>query len=175
MITEPNLPVPIISIALGALLLLFGRKLFWLFVAAIGFAVGLTIAPHLAHDPPPWLTLALGLLLGIVGALIAFLLQKVAIGVAGFLAGGRLAVLFAGAFLANQANYYWVAFVVGGIVGAILLLALFDWALVVLSSAEGAHLISESVRFPERGAAILFIVLFAAGIVIQTLMMRRRS
>ena len=33
--------IPIISAAIGAAILLFGRKLFWLFVAALGFALGL--------------------------------------------------------------------------------------------------------------------------------------
>ena len=35
-----NLPIPVISAIVGTAILLFGRKLFWLFVAALGFAVG---------------------------------------------------------------------------------------------------------------------------------------
>jgi hypothetical protein len=37
-------PVPIIGLIIGAVILLFGRKLFWLFVAAVGFAAGVAIA-----------------------------------------------------------------------------------------------------------------------------------
>ena len=170
-----NLPVPILSLAIGALLLLFGRRLFWLFVAAIGFALGLALTPHLMHEPPPWLALALGLFLGLLGMVAAFVLQKLAIGVAGFLAGGRLAIVCASAFLVNQAQYYWPIFIIGGVVGAMLLLALFDWALIILSSAEGAHLISEVIHVPERGAGILFVALLALGIIVQASMLRRRS
>ena len=54
-----NLPVPIISLLIGIALLFFGRRLFWLFVAAIGFAIGLQLAPYLMQDPPPWLSLAI--------------------------------------------------------------------------------------------------------------------
>ena len=44
MTLPPNLSVPIIGVIVGAAILLFGRKLFWLFVAALGFAVGVEIA-----------------------------------------------------------------------------------------------------------------------------------
>ena len=36
-----NLPIPILSILIGAVVLFFGRKLFWLCVAAVGAGVGL--------------------------------------------------------------------------------------------------------------------------------------
>lgn len=169
-----NSSVPLFSIALGAALLLFGRKLFWLFVAALGFAVGVAMTSYVMHQPPPWLALVLGLFLGLAGALIAFVLQKIAVAGAGFLAGGRLAVLLASAFVVAQAQAYWIVFVIGGIIGAVLLLMIFDWALIILSSAEGAHLIATAVRLPERGAGILFIALLALGIVAQGALRRRR-
>ena len=34
-----NLPIPILSVLIGAVILFFGRKLFWLCVAAVGFAI----------------------------------------------------------------------------------------------------------------------------------------
>ena len=94
-----NLSVPIISVIVGAAILLFGRKLFWLFVAALGFAVGLEIAAYFMHEPPVWMTLVIALGLGVLGALLAILLQKLAIAVAGFIAGGRLASALAGGIL----------------------------------------------------------------------------
>src|ERR1700757_4767152 len=87
-----NLPVPITSAVIGLIVLLFGRKLFWLCVAAIGFAAGVTLAAHVANEPSALLQLSFAILLGFIGALLALFLQKLAIGLAGFLAGGRLAV-----------------------------------------------------------------------------------
>ena len=86
-----NFSVTIIGALIGAVVLLFGRKLFWLCVAAIGFAAGVELAPHLVHEPSALLSLTIALLLGIIGALLAVFLQKIAIGVLGFLAGGKLA------------------------------------------------------------------------------------
>lgn len=167
--------VPIISVLIGIALLLFGRRLFWLFVAALGFAIGLQLAPYLSHNPPLWLSLLLSVGLGLLGALIALLLQKLAIGIAGFLVGGRLALALAAAFLANHAHYSTITFVVGGILGAILLLALFDWALIIFSSIEGARLIADAVHLPSTGTAILVVVLAIFGIVVQSMMFRGRN
>src|SRR5437762_14258936 len=115
-----NLPIPILSVLIGAVVLFFGRKLFWLCVAAIGFAAGMEIAPHLMHEPTPVLQLSIGLVFGFVGALLAMFLQKIAIAIAGFLAGGKLAMALAAAFFAEGARYPGIVFVVGGTIGMIL-------------------------------------------------------
>jgi hypothetical protein len=167
-----NLSVPIIGVIIGAAILLFGRKLFWLFVAALGFAVGLEIAAYFMHEPPVWMTLVIALGLGLLGALLAIMLQKLAIAVAGFVAGGRLASALVAAFYTEYTHYQGITFVIGGILGALLLLALFDWVLILLSSAEGAHLICNGIVLPQTGATILFCVLVAIGVVVQGAMLR---
>lgn len=172
--TGLNLSLPIASAALGAVILLFGRKLFWLSVAAVGFAGGVELAPHLVQQPSPVLQLTFAIVLGFVGALLALFLQKLAISVVGFVAGGRLALALTAAFFVNHASYYWLTFLIGGIVGAILLLSLFDWALIVVSSLVGAYLILRAITLPPTGATILLISLTALGIVAQTAMLRRR-
>src|SRR5947199_10809733 len=160
-------PVPIIGLIIGAVILLFGRKLFWLFVAAVGFAAGVEIAPHLIHEPSPLLALTFALVLGFIGALLAIFLQKIAIAVVGFLAGGKLAGAIAATFFVHYAQYSTVIFLVGGVIGAILLLVLFDWALIVVSSLIGAHLIQSTIVLPPSGSTILFIALTIIGILIQ--------
>jgi hypothetical protein len=167
-----NLSVPIISVIVGAAILLFGRKLFWLFVAALGFAVGLEIAAYFMREPPQWLTLIVALGCGVVGALLAILLQKLAIALAGFIAGGRIAWALAAAFFVEHAHYRGITFVIGGILGALLLLALFDWVLILLSSVEGAHLICTGIVLPEKGSLILFIALAVIGVIVQGSMLR---
>src|ERR1041384_2791841 len=114
-----NFSLPLISALVGLALLLFGRRLFWLFVAALGFAIGLQLAPYLSHNPPLWLSLLLSL--GLLGALLAIMLQKLAIGIAGFLVGGRVAVGVAAALWINYAHYSIITFVIGGILGALLI------------------------------------------------------
>jgi hypothetical protein len=164
--------VPIVSALLGVAVLLLGRKLFWLCVAAAGFAAGVELAPHILVQPSPVLQLSFALVLGFVGALLALLLQKLAIGLVGFAAGGRLAIALSVAFT-DQANYYWLIFLLGGIVGAVLLLALFDWTLIVLSSLLGAYLILSAITLPQTGATIALIALTVLGIFAQAALFRR--
>src|SRR6266536_1398246 len=147
----------IIGALIGVVILFFGRKLFWLCVAAVGFAAGVEIAPHLVNEPSPLLALTIALVLGLIGALLALFLQKVAVAVLGFLAGGKLAGAIAAAFFVHYAQYSTIIFLVGGVVGAILLLAVFDWALIVVSSLIGAHLIQSAIVLPPTGSTLVVI------------------
>lgn len=170
-----NLPIPILSVLIGVIILFFGRRLFWLCVAAVGFAAGMELAPHLMHEPTPILQLSVAVVFGFIGALLALFLQKVAIAIAGFLAGGKLAMALVGAFIAEGARYPGITFVIGGIIGAILLLALFDWALIAMSALVGAYLISHTIVLPQTGATLLFVGLAALGIIVQAAAFRRRT
>lgn len=170
-----NLPIPILSILIGAIVLFFGRRLFWLCVAAVGFAAGMEVAPHLMHEPTPILQLSIAIVFGFIGALLAMFLQKIAIAIAGFLAGGKLAMALVAAFVAEGARYPGIAFIVGGIIGMILLLSLFDWALIVMSAVVGAYLIGHTIVLPPTGATILFVALAVIGIVVQASAFRRKT
>lgn len=170
-----SVSLPLISALIGGVILLFGRKLFWLCVAAIGFAAGLEFAPYVVHEPTSLLQLTFAVLLGFIGALLALFLQKIAIGVAGFLAGGRLAVGLVATFFVQYASHYWLTFLIGGILGALVLLALFDWAVIFISSLIGAHLIANAMTLPQTGRVLLFAGLVIGGVVIQAAMFRRAA
>ena len=169
-----NPALPLASIIVGALMLLFGRRLFWLFVAAVGFWIGFELTPYLIQNPPPWLALAIGLVLGLMGAVLAFILQKVAIAIAGFLVGGHIATALLAAFVHAPPQPSWIAFVLGGTLGAMLLLALFDWALILFSSVAGAEMIVRHFHLPSTGTTILFRALTICGIIFQAMLFRRR-
>ena len=164
--------VPLVGALIGVVILFFGRKLFWLCVAAVGFVAGIELAPHLVTEPSPLLQLTVAIVLGIIGALLALFLQKIAIAVFGFLAGGKLAGAIAAAFFVHYAQYSAVIFVVGGLIGALLLLTLFDLALIVISSLIGAHLIQSAIVLPPAGSTIVFLGLAVIGMLVQASMRR---
>jgi hypothetical protein len=170
-----NLPIPIISVLIGVAVLLFGRRLFWLLVAAVGFAAGVELAPWLVHEPSPILVVTAALVLGFVGALLAFFLQKIAVALVGFVAGGRLAVAIIAAFVVQHEGSFALTFLIGGVIGALLFLLLFDWALIVLSSMVGAYMIASAITLPQVGATIVFLVLTVIGIVVQAGLSRRSN
>ena len=167
--------VPVVGALIGIVILFFGRKLFWLCVAAVGFAAGLQIAPLLVNEASSVLALVIAVVFGILGALFVVFIQKIAIAVLGFLAGGKLATAIAAAFFVQHAQYSTIIFVIGGIVGAILLLAVFGWALIVVSSFIGAYLIQSAIVLPPTGLTLVFIGLAILGIFVQTVSFRRRT
>lgn len=160
----------IVSAVFGLILLLAGRRLFWLFVAAAGFAAGTFLARDQLHLDSQWMVFAIALLAGLIGALLSIFLQKVAIAVAGFGAGGYLCATVL--MRLNLEKYASIGFIVGGIVGAILLLSLFEWALVILSSLVGAAFLADGIGTNEN-ALIIFGVAFLVGIIVQALQMPR--
>ena len=167
--------VTIVGVLIGIVILFFGRKLFWLCVAAVGFAAGVQIAPLLVNEASSLLALVIALVFGLLGVLLAFFIQKIAIAILGFLAGGKLATAIAAAFFVQYAQYSTIIFVIGGIVGAILLLAVFGWALIVVSSFIGAYLIQSAIVLPPTGSTLVFIGLAILGIFVQAVSFRRSA
>lgn len=167
--------VPIVSILIGALVLLFGRRLFWLFVAAVGFWVGFQLTPQLLHHPPPWLTLAVAIGLGFLGAILALILQKIAIAIAGFFVGGHIATMLFATFVVTRAPASTVTFVIGGVIGALLLLMLFDWVLILFSAVAGADLITSNLHLTAKMAGYIFLGLVVVGVLAQAALSSRRG
>jgi hypothetical protein len=101
------------------------------------------------------------------GALLALLWQWVAVGSAGFLAGGYLAghILHASGMMTGYMP--WGLFLLGGLVGAILMIAVFDWALIVLSSLSGATVIIQVLPLERLPDLMIFGGLVAVGIIVQ--------
>ena len=61
----------------------------------------------------------------------------------------------------------WLPYIIGGIVGAIFLFFVFDWALIFLSTLTGATLIVQMVTFNPPVEITLFLALVIAGTVFQ--------
>jgi hypothetical protein len=157
---------PIAAIVAGLLLLFMGRRLFWLFVALVGFGAGMMISSELFAVHDQLMLLVIGIVCGLIGALIALFLQRLAIVIAGFLAGATVGVAVA-QWLGFHAGAM-IPGLIGGLIGGILLSALFDWALIFLSSIAGASLIIRSVNLRASYVVPAFLVLALIGIVIQS-------
>jgi drug/metabolite transporter (DMT)-like permease len=161
------------NVLVGAALLLFGRRLFWLFVAGVGFVVGAALATQWFGGQSDWMVLLIALAFGVIGALLSVVLQRLVVALAGFLAGGY--VLYTLALELQHEPLAWIAFCLGGVVGAILVTALFDWALIVLSALTGATVIAQNVSLDRSASALLFIVLLVLGVAVQAKGLTRKA
>jgi len=156
------------NVVLGGALLLAGRKLFWLFVGAVGFVTGLQLAASFWQGSEA-LALVFGLVIGVIFALLAIFLQTITIGIAGFLAGGFILNAMAGMFGLDAG---WIIYIIGGLIGLALVIFLFDWAIITLSSLAGASLVVQAF-LPGGGAGgIIFTILFLIGVIVQGSVLR---
>ena len=163
---------------LGVVLLLAGRRLYWSFVAAVGFGMGMWVAfrPLGSMGGSEWGWL-IGIVGGIVGAILAVLFQKVAVGLAGAVVG-----VFCGGIIFNWVSIYaareyrelvvWLGIAVGAILGGILVLS--DWGLIVVSSLVGARLVVfDGIGMDAGNGALVFLVAFVVGVVVQGIQLSR--
>lgn len=166
----------VINLLLGLAALLFGRQLFWLFVAAAGFFLGFNLATQYLAPQPVWLATLIGLAAGAFGALLAILAQRFAVGLAGFIAGGYLFVFLASYLGLDVGTESFdllslAIFIVGGIAGAALISIFFDSALILLSAVLGATLTSDYAAgffgLNDTYRLLLFLGLIAVGITLQ--------
>lgn len=152
----------------GVLLLFLGRKMFWLLVAVAGFLIGATLAPDLLPNQPESVIIIISLITGMLGALLAALLQKLAVGMAGFAAGGYIVYYLLEFVTVQLGDYQWMAILAGAIVGALLAGSMFDWALILLTSASGATLVSRGLHLAMPFSAVILVALFIFGVIVQS-------
>jgi hypothetical protein len=156
------------DILIGAALLLFGRRLFWLFVGGVGFIVGFNFASQALQGRPDWVILLVAAGVGVLAAIASIFLERVVVAIAGFFAGAYcLSAAAAGYLHDSQPAVSWIAFAVGGIIGAVLTAMLLDPALIILSSLAGATAISQNVPLNSSGRGFLFIVLLVVGVIVH--------
>lgn len=157
--------MPALHVLLGALLLFFGRRLYWLFVAVAGFLVGAQLAEVALADQSPAVRLLTAIAAGALGALLAMLAQRIGFALGGMYAGGYLALNLATTTGNGDNHLAWA--IAGGLVGAVLAFLLIDWAVIVLSSLVGAGAIVAALGLSLTLSAVVFVLLAVLGIGVQ--------
>lgn len=161
------------ALATGLASLFFGRRLFWVFVATVGFIVGTHVAPliypYLPEAILPFQDLV-GLAIALVLAGTAIVMQRFATIIFGALALGIVGYLIA----ANADSIEWVQWFFTGLFalsGGLLLYFFFDWTLILVSVLVGSAIAIFGARatgsVPDDYGLWLFGLLLAAGLIYQ--------
>lgn len=168
-----------VLLATGLILLFFGRKLFWLFVAVVGAVTALWIATEVLGLETGAPSVIAAVTAGLVGGLMAILVQKAAVAVVGFLVGvwGTLVLLDIASVSLTVTSVdplilQSVLAVAGGALGAVVAAQLFEAALVVLSALVGSFLLVNGLGVAGGLALAAFLSLTLVGVLVQT---RRRG
>lgn len=154
-------------LAAGVLLLFFGRKAMWLFVALVGFLLAARFVPEMLPGQSQSVILTLSLIAGLLGALLAILLQKLAVGLAGLAAGAFITHTILGIASVAAGQNQWLLILAGALIGAVLAGSLFDWAMILVTSATGAVLIYQGLNLQLSFYYIILAGVMLLGIIVQ--------
>lgn len=156
-----------VALVVGAVLLLWGRKLYWLALGGLGFFLGHGLArEYLELDAG--VELAVAVAIGVAGALLAVVAQKIAVTVGGLAIGGFLAYYLALPWAAELGVLIWGLTLVGAVLGVVLAALLFEAALIVVSSLVGATLITQAFTLARVHESWVFLVLLVLGVLLQS-------
>jgi len=159
----------ILTILIGFVVLIMGRQIFWVFIAGIGFALGLIYGEQFYVGQPDWMIFTISSIIAILGAVLAFTLQRLAGAIGGFVSGWYLAYLFIGYFRVDLGQFVEIVPIIVGIIFAVLILNFFDWSVIVISSLAGSAIIVSGMRLPSNTELALLITFAIVGVVIQSI------
>ncbi len=158
--------------ALGAALLVRGRKLYWLALGGVGFFLGLWLASRFLDLRSTGLQLGIAFLIGILGAYLTTAAQRLAVALGGFVVGGALAywvALWLARSLEWQSGPWWlITTLLGAMLGSFFAAILFEASLVALTSLLGALLIARASLLGPPHESWLFLVLLCVGMLAQS-------
>lgn len=171
------------QIVVGLVEALFGRKLYWIFVALGGFSIGWGLVSWIFGDIDTWVWVLVGGVVGLVLAVLSLKFTKWVVSIAGFFAFATVmveVVRWFGGGVDDGSGWYWVAYLVGGIIGLLLIRFLFDWALIVLTALLGAGAVATGIDHfvpdhPKWLQVVLWFVVFAGGSYYQSRNLRRKT
>ena len=159
----------ILTTMVGFAVLVIGRQIFWIFVAGLGFALGMIYGGQYYSGQPDWMILLISSLLAILGALLAYTLQRLAAGIVGIATGWYLTNMILQYTQFQIGRFEEVAPILVGILCGLLLISYFDIGVIVLSSFAGAAIIVSGMSFSNRIELIFLFSLAFIGVGIQTI------
>jgi len=165
----------ILLVGVGFLMLIAGRPIYTVFVGSIGFVTGSYLADWITIFPSDTNKILLSLLFAAISVIFTQFYKRWAVRIAGLIGGAILILNLPHAF-GSEANWispYLVAAV--AMVSFALLIIIFDFALIALSSLLAATLILSNMRLGNLDQGVMFLILTAFGIIVQFLILQYAS
>jgi len=158
-----------IKAILGGAFLFLGRELNFLFAGGFAAILALRMSPLLPSTWPTWGPIAFVIIVGMIVAAISMSNERLGYVLSGFLAGGY--------FLADYVVHGFVAlpilpFILGGVVGGILMGIFTEWAMMIVSSAVGAFFLMDFFKITPTLKMMITGGLFLIGALTQVIIRR---
>jgi hypothetical protein len=162
----------IIRAGLGAVLLFLGRELNFLFAGAMAALIAIELTPLLPPEWSAWSDTAFILGLGILAGAVPAMNERAGYFLSGFLAGGYYLSEY---YVPGVLFLSLLPFVVGGVIGSIIMGIFTEWALMVVSCLVGALYVTDLFRLSPTARTLIQAGLFIIGALTQVILMRMQK
>jgi hypothetical protein len=157
---------------IGGILLFLGRELNFLLAAAMAAFIGLRLTPLLPPQWPGWSHYVFIVALGIAAARITIANERVGYFLSGFLVGASFLVEY---YEPGVLTLPLLPFLVGGVLGSIILGIFTEWALVIISSLVGAWYVTNLFSLSPTAEILVTSGLFIIGALTQVVLWRMQK
>jgi hypothetical protein len=134
--------------------------------------LGFRLLPLLPSQWPTWSDTVFIIMLALIAAILVLLNERAGYFVSGFLAGGFLLVEY---FAPDQLTVPILPFIIGGVIGSLILGLLTEWALILVSSGIGAAYVLNLFRLNPTAEILIGAGLFIIGALTQVIIMQAQK
>jgi hypothetical protein len=157
---------------IGGILLFLGRELNFIFAGAMAGLLAYRLTPLLPPTWPAWSDAAFMITLGLIAAILVLVNERFGYFLSGFLAGGFFLVEY---YAPNLLTVPWLPFLVGGVIGSLVLGLLTEWALILVSAAIGASYLLNLFVMDPTAEILVGAGLFIIGALTQVIIMQSQK
>jgi len=157
----------VIRAIIGAVFLLLGRELNFFFAAAMAALIGLRLTPLLPQEWPNWTEYVFMIGLAIAAAAIVIARERIGYFISGFLVGSYFLVEY---YEPGVLTLPLLPFLVGGVMGAVIIGIFTEWALMVVSCLVGAYFLVDMFVLSPTAEVLVGSGLFIIGVVTQVIL-----
>ena len=157
---------------LGVILLFLGHELNFLFAGGMAALIGFRLTPQLPSAWPEWSGYAFMGALAIIAAAITIINKRFGYFLSGFLAGGYFLVEY---FEPGLLTLPLLIFIIGGVIGSLILGIFTQWALVIVSCLIGSYYVTNLFVLSPTAKTLVNSGLFIVGALTQVIIMRMQK
>lgn len=157
---------------IGGILLFLGHELNFLFAGAMAALLGFRLTPLLPPQWPAWSDYVFIIGLGVIAAAAVLINERVGYFISGFLAGGLFLVEY---YAPNTLTVPLLPFLVGGVIGALIIGVFTDWALILVTTTIGAYYLVNLFVLDPMIEILIGAGLFIVGALTQVIIMQSQK
>lgn len=164
--------MPVLQAVIGGVFLFLGRELNFFFAAAMAALIGLRLTPLLAPQWPEWSDYAFMIGLALLAAVVSIRKERIGYYLSGFLVGGYFLVEY---YEPGVLTLPLLPFIVGGVIGSIIIGIFTEWALMIVSCLVGAYFLTGLFTLSPTAKLLVGGGLFVIGALTQVIMMQMQK